>query len=41
MDRKDLFEIILKNINNFKSLTKKMKNPEIKKIKQKLDSYIK
>ena len=41
MDRKDLFPIIQKNINNYKSLTKKMKNPEIKKIKQKLDSYIK
>ena len=41
MERKNLFEILRKNIENFKNLTKKSKNPEIKKIKLRLDSYIK
>ena len=41
MERKNLFEILKKNIENFKNLTKKNKNPEIKKIKLRFDSYIK
>ena len=40
MERDNLFEIIKKNIENFKGLTKKTKNPEIKKIKQKFDLYM-
>ena len=41
MERNNLFEILKKNIENFKYLTMKNKNPEIKKIKLRLDSYIK
>ena len=39
-EHKNLFEIIQKNIQNFKNLTKKSKNSEIKKIKEKLDLYL-
>ena len=40
MEKNNLFEIIQKNITNFKSLTKKSKNPNIKKLNQKFDIYI-
>ena len=40
MEKKNLFEIIKKNISNFKNLTKKSKNREIKNLNQKFDSYI-
>ena len=41
MEINNLYEILKKNIENFKYLTRKNKNPEIKKIKLRLDSYIK
>ena len=40
MQRKNIFEIIKKNVENFNNLTKKSKNKEIKTIKEKLESYI-
>ena len=40
MEKNNLFEIIQKNITNFKSLTKKSKNPTLKKLNQKFDIYI-
>ena len=40
MERKNLFEIIKKNVENFKNLTKNSKSYEIKEIKEKLDLYI-
>ena len=41
MERNNLFEIIKKNTENFKNLTKKSKNPDIKKLRQRLEQYIK
>ena len=40
MERKNLFEIIKKNVENFKNLTKNSKSHDIKEIKEKLDLYI-
>ena len=40
MERKNLFEILKKNIENFKNLTKNSKSKDILEIKQKLDLYI-
>ena len=40
MPRKNIFEIIKKNFENFNNLTKKSKNKEIKLIKEKLESYV-
>ena len=40
MERKNLFEIIKKNVENFKNLTKNSKSLEIKEIKEKLNLYI-
>ena len=37
MERKNLFEIIKKNVENFKNLTKNSKSHDIKEIKEKLD----
>ena len=41
MERNNLLEIVKKNIKNFKTLTQRSKNPEIKKINKKFDLYIK
>ena len=40
MERKNLFEIIKKNYENFKNLAINSKNKEIKEIKEKLELYI-
>ena len=40
MERKNLFQIIKKNYENFKYLSKNSKNKEIKEIKEKLELYI-
>ena len=40
MERKNLFEIIKNNYENFKILSKNSKNKEIKEIKEKLELYI-
>ena len=40
MERKNLFEIIKKNAQNFNNLTKNKKSQELKEIKEKLDLYI-
>ena len=40
MEKNNLFEIIKKNILNFKNLTKKSKNRDIKNLNQEFDSYL-
>lgn len=41
MEKNNIIEIVKKNIENFKILTKETNDREIKKINQKLDLYIK
>ena len=40
MEKNNLYEIIKKNISNFKNLTEKSKNKDIKNLNQKFDIYI-